>query len=256
MDSLEKLTIDTPEQVELQFPLSGIGSRFLALFYDTLIQLVAYLSLLLVSLLIAPDPSRWMAAVNKWITALLILAFFVLYWGYYAFFEAIWKGQTPGKRRAQIRVIKENGRPINTFEAIARNLMRVVDQLPGIYAVGVIVMLLNRRQRRLGDFVAGTVVVHETREVHEPEIVWSLPADVAPLDASGFSARELEIIEAFLARRIDLPAEVRQATAQKMADLFAARLNLSPEARGSNEDLLERLAVQIRNAQRYRPTGK
>ena len=86
-----------------------------------------------------------------------------MYWGYFAFFEAVWRGQTPGKRYVGIRVIKESGRPIDAFEAIGRNLMRGIDGLPGFYGVGLVCMMLNQQHRRLGDFVAGTVVVHENR---------------------------------------------------------------------------------------------
>jgi uncharacterized RDD family membrane protein YckC len=81
--------------------------------------------------------------------------------GIFRLLRNLWKGQTPGKRYAGIRVIKESGRPINAFEAIGRNLMRAVDGLPGIYGVGLVCMMCNRQSRRLGDFVAGTVVVHE-----------------------------------------------------------------------------------------------
>ena len=64
---------------------------------------------------------------------------------------------------ARIRVIKESGRPINAYEAIGRNFVRIIDFLPGMYGVGVLCMLLNRYSRRLGDYVAGTVVVHDRR---------------------------------------------------------------------------------------------
>ena len=87
--------------------------------------------------------------------AVVLIFLFCVYWGYFAFFEIIWKGQTPGKRYAGIRVIKETGRPIDSFEAIGRNLMRAVDGLPGIYGVGLLCMMLNKQNRRLGDFVAG-----------------------------------------------------------------------------------------------------
>ncbi|MFB3812577.1 MAG: RDD family protein [Terriglobales bacterium] len=249
----EKLTIDTPEQVALEFPLAGIGSRFLAVFFDTLIQAIIYLVLLIGAAAILPHSAAFSVGVDKWATAALILFLFCLYWGYYAFFEAIWKGQTPGKRYTQVRVIKDNGRPITPFEAIARNLVRIIDQFPGIYAVGVITMLLNERSRRLGDYVAGTVVVHEKKMEDQP--AWNLPTAVpaaAPLDVSALVLTELEVIETFLGRRLDLAPDVRQATAQKLADLFAAKLKVPPEARGPNEDFLERLAIQIRNTHRLK----
>ncbi|MGA3211809.1 MAG: RDD family protein [Terriglobales bacterium] len=252
LDAPEKLTIDTPEQVALEFPLSGIGSRFLAVAFDSMVQVIGFLALGLIGALALPHHFAWLAILDKWAAAALIFIAFSLYWGYYAFFEAFWKGQTPGKRLAHIRVIKENGRPINTFEAVARNLMRAVDQIPFFYGVGVITMWLNQRHRRLGDFVAGTVVVHETKETEDTGIISQQSEVRAPLAVSGFSVQELEVIETFLGRRLDLPLDVRRNTAGRLADLFAARLSLSPEQRGKDEDFLERLAVQIRNSHRYR----
>ena len=128
----DKLIIDTPEQVHLEFVLAGIGSRFMAIFLDVLIEVVLYLLLLLLTgLWIAGGvfgPSR-----SVWWMALVIFVIFCINWGYYAIFEALWKGQTPGKRWAGIRVIKDSGRPINAFEAISRNLVRAVDFFPGFY---------------------------------------------------------------------------------------------------------------------------
>jgi uncharacterized RDD family membrane protein YckC len=251
LDPIEKLTIDTPEQVHLEYPLAGLGSRFLGVFYDTLVQFIIYAVLFFISLLALPSMSTWTTP-SKWLAALLILAGFCVYWGYFAAFEALWNGQTLGKRQAGIRVIKDSGRPITPFEAIARNLVRVVDAFPGFYAVGAITMIFNKRNRRLGDFVAGTVVVHDRKE-DENQVIWSVPADSGSAwDLSSITDNDLQVIEAFLERRLDLPLDVRHATAQRLADLYAARLKLAPEARGSNEDLLEAIAIQFRNSRRFR----
>ena len=93
--------------------------------------------------------------------ALLILAAFVLYYGYFAVFETMWSGQTPGKRAIGIRVIAASGRPLGAVDAILRNLLRIVDQMPGMYAVGLLAIFLTSRNQRLGDLAAGTVVVHD-----------------------------------------------------------------------------------------------
>ena len=90
-----------------------------------------------------------------------ILLGFLLYYGYFAAFEALWGGQTPGKRAVGLRVISVTGQPITTFDALLRNLLRIVDQMPGIYAVGVLSIFFTSRNQRLGDLVAGTVVVQE-----------------------------------------------------------------------------------------------
>jgi uncharacterized RDD family membrane protein YckC len=90
---------------------------------------------------------------------------FLVNWGYFTLFEAFWNGRTPGKRVAKIRVIQRSGRAIGLFESMARNLVRYVDQFPGIYAVGVITMFVTKQHQRLGDLAAGTLVVRD----REPE---------------------------------------------------------------------------------------
>jgi uncharacterized RDD family membrane protein YckC len=130
MDPLDKLTIDTPEQTALEFPLAGVGSRFVAMLTDTAIQIVVGFVLFFALTLSIPALSRVASIASQWVIASMIVGFFVIYYGYFAIFEALWNGQTPGKRYTQLRVMKDDGRPISPYEAIARNLLRIVDQLP------------------------------------------------------------------------------------------------------------------------------
>ena len=249
---MDKLTIDTPEQVHLEFTLAGIGSRFMATFLDTLIQLVVYGVLIISVLLFALNPFTGRAPM--WVLAIFFFVVFCVYWGYYAIFEIVWKGQTPGKRWAGIRVIKESGRPITPFEAIARNLMRVVDWLPSLYGVGVVTMLLNSQNRRLGDFVAGTLVVHETSD-RETTLFFNTgeKAEFLFPQAAGLNLQEAELIETFLARRLDIPRDVRQQNALRIAEMISARLGISPDARpADNETFLELMVKEFRNRAKYR----
>lgn len=249
---MDKLTIDTPEQVHLEFLLAGIGSRFMAVLLDSLLQVAAFFLLFIFAVLLIGKPLASGGA--NWIMAGGFLAFFCLYWGYFAIFEAVWKGQTPGKRWAGIRVIKDSGRPINVFEAITRNLLRAVDSLPGFYAAGVVTMLLNKRNRRLGDFVAGTLVVHEASERESSIFFNTAPgAEIALPQAAQLTLPEVELIEAFLARRLDIPAGVRQQSAQRIADMLAAKLAIPAESRPlDNENFLELLVKEFRNRARLR----
>ncbi len=233
-------------------PLAGLGSRFLGVFCDSLIQGVVYLVVVLTMGFVIPKSLEWDTA-SKWVVAVVILFFFCLYWGYYAIFEIWWKGQTPGKRIAGIRVIKDNGRPITPFEAVARNLVRVVDQVPGFYGVGIVCAFFDKRNRRLGDFVAGTVVVHDRRE-SESQPFYNMTSEQAPaLETDELSLRELEVIETFLGRRLDMPQELRAATAKRLADKIAQKLTIAPENRPQNdEDFLEAVALRIRTNRRFR----
>ena len=96
-----------------------------------------------------------MPAFGTWLVALTILGAFVLYYGYFALFEALWSGQTPGKRAIGIRVIVAAGRPLGALDAVLRNVLRIIDQLPGMYAVGLLAIFLTERNQRLGDLAGG-----------------------------------------------------------------------------------------------------
>jgi uncharacterized RDD family membrane protein YckC len=249
---LDKLTIDTPEQVPLEFMVAGLGSRFMAIFLDTIIQVIIYIVLIAIALGLAIGVAFWEKA-SLWVISLAFFVVFGVYWGYFTAFEILWKGQTPGKRWAGIRVIKDTGRPINAFEAIARNLIRIFDYFPGFYGVGIVTMLLNAKHQRLGDFVAGTLVVHETSD-REPQMFFNHTASPEfPLpQAARLTLQEAELIETFLARRLDLTPQVRVYNAGQIAGMVAARLGIQPESRpAKDEAFLELLVQEFRNRARY-----
>ena len=254
MDPIEKLTIETPEQIELEFPIAGLGSRGLALLVDSLIQLVVMITVYVFSSIVAPDLERYWTTAGKWLTALIIFTLFCLYWGYFAIFEVAWNGQTPGKRQARIRVITVGGRPINAFEAIARNFMRVIDSQLG-YVVGAIAIAVDSKNRRLGDMVAGTVVVHEIQE--QGDSYWyaqqsNSPTTISQAAIHDMTSQEFQLIETFLNRRLDLPYDQRQRTATSIADRIGVRLKVPPESRPSAETFLEELSRCYRDNARFR----
>lgn len=254
MNSIEELRIDTPEQIALELPLAGIGSRFLALAIDTLIQSVVYFITAFIFIFTLPLGSSILMFLPKLLgPALAIFILFAVYWGYFAFFESIWSGQTPGKRYVGIRVIKESGRPINAFEAIARNLMRAVDGLPGIYGVGLVCMMCNQQSRRLGDFVAGTVVVHE-KPAEDVRPSWNT-SDQGISPAPGLAKitpEELVLIETYLHRRWDLDKYVRLNTALQIAERIKTKTGLQPQPNQHVDDFLEEAAKKIRDSGQFR----
>src|SRR5258707_1395994 len=166
----EILVIETPERVPLHFALASIGNRFIACAIDHTIQIVTLVVLVITFAIIADyaDLGNRLANAPKWLIALLVILVFLLMSGYFAIFEWLWHGQTPGKRWMKLRVIREDGRPISFFEAIVRNLLREFDIMPfPFYSVGLISVFATDRDQRVGDLVAGTVVVRE-REAEVP----------------------------------------------------------------------------------------
>jgi uncharacterized RDD family membrane protein YckC len=248
--------IDTPEQVELAYSVAGVGSRFVA----------EVLALVVIGAAGAASPAVGAVAENaaKWFMAFVIFVNFAIVWGYFALFEAYWHGQTPGKRAMKLRVIKDSGRQITLFEALARNLLRVVDYLPSLYLVGVITMLCNRRNQRLGDLVAGTLVVHERLDeasllygtssgfaAQETVLPWGQAVTAMfPADAvAKLGAQDLVVIETFFARMLDLPMETRAAVAYRMVTQMTAKMGVGvPE--GNPERALESMAYQMRSGGR------
>jgi uncharacterized RDD family membrane protein YckC len=252
--SADHIQIDTPEQISLELPLAGIGSRFLGLAIDTVLQFVLYIAAsLLVPILVISSGRHlsWIPA--SFVPALIILFIFCIYWGYFAFFEIVWKGQTPGKRLAKIRVIHQSGRPINVYEAIGRNLLRVIDGLPGIYGVGIVCMMISSQHRRVGDYVAGTVVVHE-KPTREAKPDWNTSVEVSPVNSQlvQLTSEELVLIETYLHRRADLGLAVRDRTAYQIATRITQKTGLQRDPNQSLDDFLEAVARQVRDTARFR----
>src|SRR5215210_4893594 len=166
----ETLIIETPERVPLHFALASIGNRFLACAVDHGLQVFAMLLVALVFFWMGymVQLGERVTQMPNWLLAALIILVFVLWSGYFAIFEWLWNGQTPGKRMLKLRVIREDGRPVTVWEAAARNLLRSFDMMPApFYSIGLISVFMSQRDQRVGDFVAGTVVVRE-REAQAP----------------------------------------------------------------------------------------
>ena len=241
IETEETLIIETPERVQLAFALASIGNRFLAVVVDHFIQFFsifvvawALISLTQIGQTVQKEGfSQFFDEMPKWTLAILIIVLFLIFAGYFVFFEWIWNGQTPGKRLMKLRVIREDGRPITFWESLARNLLRLFDTFPGfvipIYSIGLITIFMSNRDQRLGDLFAGTVVVRErTDEAPTFADTFSNPtADAAfrrvqkqtPFtgDLKSVTDSEIEVVEVFLRRRWDLTERQRIWMAWRVA---------------------------------------
>ena len=232
----ESVFISTPDQVSLEFELAGPGSRFSAYLLDFVFSVMIMIALILIMFFTGAaglrslvnlfrGESSWIAS---WGTALLIAMLFVTHWGYYVFFEALWHGATPGKKRMGIRVIRQDGLPIGFREAALRNLLRVADMLPPpCYLLGGLVAHFDRHGRRLGDMVAGTYVVMEKFELagrSATGAAWATRIEkgrsrqAVTLPRGAISAQQIGLIEQFLARRHQLSQERRDLLVWQIAE--------------------------------------
>ena len=250
MSFTDQLNIQTPEQVELRFPVAGVGSRFLAILTDTLLQVGALLVLGFLLYLFGRAGSTHQAAKlssigEKWAIAVMVLCLFLLFWGYFSLFEAFWNGQTPGKRLLKIRVIKDSGRQISLFEALTRNLLRIVD-MQLMYLVGTGTMFCNRQQKRLGDLVAGTLVVHDRVE-EQPLLSRSgRTVEVAGDAVARLGRGDLHVIETFFGRVLDLSVETRAEMGRRLAVRMAERMGVEAPEHGEDERFLEAVVFVMR----------
>ncbi|HKY31659.1 MAG TPA: RDD family protein [Candidatus Polarisedimenticolia bacterium] len=249
-----KLIIETPELIPLEFTLAGVGSRFLAVAIDSAIQLGLSLVVIIPYIVLAAAEVAMLG--SSWALAILVLIIFCIQYGYFLGFEIAWSGQTPGKRRLGLRVIRDSGLQITPNDAIARNLLRLVDQLPGVYAIGILSTVLSSQSKRLGDYVAGTVVVHEAPfEESRPSLALMAEEPVAAAEthrAAGLSAPDLELIETFLDRRPQLDTIVRVQMAHRIAEKIASKLSDAPDQAHRDERWLEAMARAARRSGRFR----
>jgi uncharacterized RDD family membrane protein YckC len=253
MDSSDKLTIDTPEQTVLEYPIAGLGSRFLAILADTAIQLVLAFFVLIVGSVIGAGLSMFGGLGMQWISAIIVIFLFLLYSGYFTLFEIFWNGQTPGKRYAQVRVIRDDGRPIGAYEAIVRNALRLIDSMPAMYGIGLISIFVSRKSKRLGDFVAGTVVIHEkTLEGVRPYEGTTLDETLPPIDTSKVTLEEARLIETFLNRRDSLDPAVRTTMALQITNRLADKMEVTVYGWPRTERFLEAVMEQCRQNDRFR----
>lgn len=166
LDLSRRLEVETPEHILLQFELAGVGSRAAAAVLDLAILAAVFLSLYFVF----SAGGALGELVASWADALLVALNFLIYWGYFALFEGLASGRTPGKRSLGLRVVMDTGHPVTPAAAIIRNLVRIADMQPGVsYLVGLIFVFFHPEHKRLGDLAAGTIVVRDQpQQAHRP----------------------------------------------------------------------------------------
>jgi uncharacterized RDD family membrane protein YckC len=237
----------TPEAVRLEFQAASIGTRSIAILIDVAIQLVAILVVALgatfaVGANVGPAVPQWVAT-----TVILVVVFLVL-WGYPTALETIW-GRTVGKAAMGLRVVTREGAPVTFRHAAIRASLALVDLYASLGGIAVLTVLLSRREQRLGDLVAGTLVLRERTAMPMPRPVrFSVPPGLEPLagtlDPAVLDAAGYQAVRTFLLRAGDLAPAVRHDVARRIADPLLVRLGRTPPPGVSPEQLLLCLAAR------------
>jgi uncharacterized RDD family membrane protein YckC len=274
------ILIGTPENIAIEYELAGLGARFTANCADTLLQLLIYLAVIVAALLVDvllvsvagrehwSTLSRVMTEIAEFVTAGAIILSFIVFWGYYIFYEYRWNGQTPGKRMVGIRVIREGGYPVDFFSVLVRTLMRVLDFLPTFYFIGIASILCSRSYQRLGDILGGTIVVKQRAPRNLINLLQSTRLQPEHLDrealalmqreADRLTPEQYQAVRHFTERRRDLVNwNAQQDAAKVLAIPLMERLHIVPP-RGISSvnyaDVLEYLAVAYEAARRPKET--
>lgn len=232
----EQVSVKTPEFVSLKFKLAGLGSRSGAILIDEALLLLFNILVILVLNLSMQTTIQFGQA--SYLFAIVIIALFIVRWGYFFVTEYFFGGRTLGKKMIGIRVIQDNGHSITLLSSAIRNLLRIVDMLPAGYFIGILMVFFHPKHKRLGDLISGTVVIHE-REVKKKEnpiekkiesrglTKESLTVDSAALTSLGM--KEWKLLKTYSERIIKMDALESTHLTQKVASILLPKLNLSPD---------------------------
>ncbi|MDR3271850.1 MAG: RDD family protein [Peptococcaceae bacterium] len=261
MDTTQ-IALDTPENIALNLHLAGLGSRGLALIVDMLIQLMLSLALIIVIALSAGHLSAYplLQSLSGYFLAWVVVLTFLLLWAYYLIFEFFLSGQTPGKRLAGIQVIQDNGQNLTFLSAVLRNLFRIIDM---IFWIGAWLIFLHPRHKRIGDLVAGTLVVYQS---HTQRLNKSAQKKIQARIARStvnvswdeqmirrYNAQDWELLKTFVWRSETLPYQERTRLTNQVAEVLLSRtgINLAGYTPTELEALLLHLYQQLLPAWSY-----
>ncbi len=221
----DRITLRTPEGVDVDLALAGLGSRFLAGALDLLIQGTAVYAILTVLGAVAPVGG------TGFVVAIAVVLMFLVIFGYDVAMEVWSSGRSVGKLAAGLRVVRDDGGPITFMASLIRNVLRIVDGfglLTFVFCpVGITSILVSRRNQRLGDHAAGALVVRERTVPAAPwSHLWPAPAGAPHLawDVSSITGAEMATVIRFLSRRPTLDLNARQHLAAQLATRLGPRV--------------------------------
>ncbi|MBI4260273.1 MAG: RDD family protein [Actinobacteria bacterium] len=229
----------TPEAVAVRLDVAGLGSRGIALLVDSAIQFGA--------LFVAGLAMSGTSGTGPLVTYLVLL--FLVLFAYHPFCEGITHGRTPGKAAQRLRVVQADGTPVTWGPVLVRNLLRLVDWLPGFYGVGAVAVLATSRSQRLGDLAAGTLVIREHHLPAPAPLVLAEDRTGASraIDVAGLTERDYALVRSFLQRRWEMEPSVRHGLAAQVAGALRARIRAPAGHALGDEAFIEAVAHAYRS---------
>nr|WP_074600045.1 RDD family protein [Sediminibacillus halophilus] len=248
MNNQEQVNIKTPEYVSLQFTTAGLGSRAAALIIDQLILTVVNLLIILLVFLLDYAQIGNIASLtgSTLPLAIAIIFVFLLNWGYFFASEFFFGGKTIGKRLMGIRVVQDNGHSITWLSSLIRNLMRIVDMLPASYLLGMLLVFFHPQHKRLGDIVAGTIVVHESKGKNKKQAK-SIEREIEGRGLSkndlnldewtlrSLGKKEWDLLKTYVTRFHQLPIEERYQLTHQMTAALLPKIGIDKNKKDIRE---------------------
>lgn len=232
----EKIEVKTPEYVSLHFQLAGLGSRATAFIIDYAILIISLIIISLFGIYLTANVEEIFDIGDAVFSVIIFVIFIFLFVsGYFILFEALGNGQTIGKRLMHIRVINDNGSQITFIGSLLRNLFRIIDMLPGFYLVGLLMIFIHPRHKRVGDLVAGTIVVYERKhqfDGKQRKKLTPLEKEIAKRDIKienyklgewelkSFQKKDWELIRAYSERFVTLTERERQSFTEQLVRMM------------------------------------
>lgn len=247
--------IKTPEYVSLQFQPAGLGSRTVAFLIDQII-LWAISALVILSLVFVMNADMKIIGngITSWPVAIAIISLFILHWGYFFVLEYFSGGRTIGKKIIGIRVIQDNGHSLTLLSSFIRNFFRIIDSLPTNYLVGILMIYFHPKHKRVGDLVAGSIVIHERNQKRtkktsaiEKEIeargLTKEELEMEDLMISSLGTKEWTLLKTYKNRFSQLPLAEREQLTLKISEILLPKVGL--QVGNMNEEELENTLLRL-----------
>lgn len=243
----ENVGIKTPEFVSLQFQLAGLGSRTAAFIIDQLLLIIVDILIIVAFFLFmygTADIMLW--EMNSLPLAITIILMFLINWGYFFAFEFFSGGKTIGKKMIGIRVIQDNGHSVTLLSSFIRNLLRIIDSLPANYFLGLMMIFFHSKHKRIGDLVAGTIVVHERKAKKKRKLtgiereienrgLTKERLHIEDWTLKSLGAKEWNLIKTYCSRFTQLPLEERNELTIQVAEILFKKAGLQLEGKSGRE---------------------